>query len=142
LVSRSRAGLPYRSAHKLRHGHAFYGLLHAGTMADYKALSENMLHADIRTTDDTYAMLSSEEVRKRIAGLFSKHDMRERPSTDLENIPNEQMFEVLMGVAKRLAKYIGAVKRSLGYVHDHFHGVIGLCRSSENRIQPEERREF
>jgi hypothetical protein len=39
-------------------------------MADYKALSENMMHADIRTTDDTYAMLSSEEVGRRIAGVI------------------------------------------------------------------------
>jgi integrase len=71
----ARAGLPYRSAHKFRHGHAVYGLLRAGTMADYKALSENMMHADIHTTYDTCAMLSSEEVRKRIAVLFSTTDV-------------------------------------------------------------------
>jgi hypothetical protein len=45
-------------------------------MADYKALPENMMQPDIRTTDDTYAMLSSEEVRRRIAGLFSKGNMQ------------------------------------------------------------------
>jgi integrase len=73
----ARAGLPYRSAHKFRHGHAVYGLLRAQTMADNKALSENMMHADIRTTDDTVAMLSSEEVWKRIAGLF----LRDHPQS-------------------------------------------------------------
>ena len=103
-MSISRAGLPYRSAHKFRHGHAVYGLLRARTMADYKVPSENTMHADIRTTDDTYAVLSSEEVKRRIAGLFSKGDAQERPSTGLENIPNEQLSEMLMEVAKRLAR--------------------------------------
>jgi integrase len=102
----SKAGLEYKSAHKFRHGHAVYGLLHADTMADYKAISENMMHSDIRTTDDTYAMLSSEEVRKRIAGLFSKSVgvPPEVPSTGIGSLSNEKLSEVLIEVAKRLAK--------------------------------------
>jgi len=101
----ARAGLPYRSAHKFRHGHAVYGLLRAGTMADYKALSENMMHADIRTTDDTYAMLSSEEVRKRIAGLFSTTDQASQKTQPegLGKMSNEQLSQMLVEVARRLA---------------------------------------
>jgi integrase len=100
----ARAGLPYRSAHKFRHGHAVYGLLRAKTMADYKALSENMMHADIRTTDDTYAMLSSEEVKNRIAGLFAQPSNRTQgePATSLESLPNERLSEMLFEVARRL----------------------------------------
>jgi integrase len=95
----SKAGLEYKSAH------AVYGLLHADTMADYKAISENMMHSDIRTTDDTYAMLSSEEVRKRITGLFSKTDQRpkEAQPEGLGKISNEQLSQMLVEVARRLA---------------------------------------
>jgi hypothetical protein len=92
--------------HKFRHGHAVFGLLRAGTMADYKALSENMMHADIRTTDDTYAMLSSEEVRKRIAGLFSTTDQASQKTQPegLGKMSNEQLSQMLVEVARRLAK--------------------------------------
>ncbi len=74
-------------------------------MADYKALSENMIHADIRTTDDTYAMLSSEEVRKRIAGLFLTTNQASQKTQleELGKISNEQLSQMLVEVAKRLA---------------------------------------
>ena len=38
------ADLPYKSPHKFRHGHAVYALQHAKTMADYKAVSMNLMH--------------------------------------------------------------------------------------------------
>ncbi len=44
------AGLPYKSAHKFRHGHAVYGLQHAKMMADYKAVSMNLMHANLQVT--------------------------------------------------------------------------------------------
>ena len=64
-----RAGLPYKSPHKFRHGHAVFGLQHAKTMADYQAVSTNLMHEDIRVTDSIYARLASDEVKQRIAGL-------------------------------------------------------------------------
>lgn len=63
------AGLPYKSPHKFRHGHAVYALQHARTMADYKAVSQNLMHADIRVTDGIYAPLLGDEVKRRIAVL-------------------------------------------------------------------------
>jgi len=74
-------------------------------MADYKVISENMMHSDIRTTDDTYAMLSSEEVRKRITGLFSKTDQGSQKTQPegLGNISNEQLSQMPVEVARRLA---------------------------------------
>lgn len=101
----ARGGLPYKSAHKFRHGHAVYGLLHAETMADYKALSANMMHADIRTTDEIYAILSSRETEQRIAGLFSKpvSPPQGAPVGKLGEVSNESLSEMLMEVAKRLA---------------------------------------
>ena len=62
-------GLPYKSPHKFRHGHAVFALQHAKTMADYKAVSMNLMHADIRVTDGIYAPLAGNEVQQRIAGL-------------------------------------------------------------------------
>ena len=38
-------------------------------MADYKAVSMNLMHEDIRVTDSIYAPLASNEVQHRIAGL-------------------------------------------------------------------------
>lgn len=65
------ASLPYRSAHKFRHGHAVYGLLHARTPADFKAISMNLMHSSTRITDEIYSFLSDGEVRQHILGLNS-----------------------------------------------------------------------
>jgi hypothetical protein len=73
-------------------------------MAEHKAIMENMMQSDIGTTDDTYAILLSEEVRKRISGLFLKADVQAWLSTGLECIPNEKLSEMLIEVAKGLAK--------------------------------------
>jgi hypothetical protein len=80
-------------------------MLHADTMTEYKAISENMMHADIRTTDNTYAMLSSDEIRKRITGLFSKTSQgpREAQPEGLGKLSNEQLSQMLVEVARRLA---------------------------------------
>lgn len=63
------AALPYKSAHKFRHGHAVFALQHARTMADYKAISQNLMHSDIRITDGIYAPLLGDEVQERITAL-------------------------------------------------------------------------
>ncbi len=63
------AGVPYQSPHKFRHGHAVYALQHAKTMADYKAVSMNLMHEDIRVTDGIYAPLAGNEVQQRITAL-------------------------------------------------------------------------
>jgi hypothetical protein len=41
-------------------------------MADYKAVSMNLMHHDIKITDSIYAPILSEEVKERIAGLTVK----------------------------------------------------------------------
>ena len=64
-----RAGVPYRSAHKLRHGHAVYALKQAQSLADYKAVSQNMMHASLQTTDAVYAVLTPDDVGARIGNL-------------------------------------------------------------------------
>lgn len=68
----AQAALPYRSAHKFRHGHAAYGLLHCQTMADYKALSLNLMHESLEITDSIYVHLKLEEQRNRITRLVNQ----------------------------------------------------------------------
>jgi len=98
------AGLPYQSPHKFRHGHAVYALQHSDTMADYKAVSMNLMHADIRVTDSVYAPLASEEVRQRIAGLTSAvPSSRRRRTTDLlDGLSNAELAQLLSEAAERL----------------------------------------
>jgi hypothetical protein len=38
-------------------------------MADYKAVSMNLMHEDIRVTDGIYAPLAGDEVQRRITSL-------------------------------------------------------------------------
>ena len=64
-----RAGVPYHSAHKLRHGHALYGVSHSRTMKEYKAVSQNLMHASISVTDGIYGNLTGEDLGATIAGL-------------------------------------------------------------------------
>lgn len=52
----------WKSPHKVRHGHGVYGIMHAQTMAEYKALSQNMMHETVATTDKTYSVLANDEV--------------------------------------------------------------------------------
>lgn len=64
-----KVGLKYRSPHAFRHGHIHYGLEHSRTMADFKAVSLNVMHSKIQTTDEVYSRLSVEEVHTRVGAL-------------------------------------------------------------------------
>jgi integrase len=85
-----KAGLPYKSAHKFRHGHATYGLRHCQTIADYKALSLNLMHESLDITDSIYAHILQEDVRNRIAQL----------STQPINQPDEELQQYLAHISK------------------------------------------
>ena len=62
------AGLPYKSPHKFRHGHAIYGRQHARNMTQYKALSKNLMHSDIRVTE-IYSGTQEDEVKQAYAAF-------------------------------------------------------------------------
>jgi integrase len=66
-----RAGMPYHSPHKLRHGFTAYALKSAKTIAELKAISQNLMHSSLTITDSIYGVLSGEDVASRIAGLGS-----------------------------------------------------------------------
>jgi hypothetical protein len=113
LVKRIRrllteAGLPYKSPHKFRHGHAVYALQHAKTMADYKAMSMNLMHNDIRVTDSIYAPLAGNEVQRRIAGLTGPGPTSDIPTADdevaalIRSMSKEQRAKALMTIAQQM----------------------------------------
>jgi site-specific recombinase XerC len=67
-----RVGLPYHSPHKFRHGHVHYGLQRSKDMADFKAVSLNVMHSSVKTTDEFYSILPGDEVQRRISDLDKK----------------------------------------------------------------------
>lgn len=66
------SGLPYHSPHKFRHGHAVYSLKLAQDVHDLKAISQNLMHANLSVTDGVYGILSDMDVIKRIGSLGKK----------------------------------------------------------------------
>jgi len=100
------AGMEPKSPHKFRHGHAVYGLQHARSMADYKAVSMNLMHNDIRVTDAVYAVLSKEDVRARIASLSSPDPEGRGGLEGLDSLEGEVCSEKLEAVVSVLAEII------------------------------------
>jgi integrase len=99
--------LPPKSPHQFRHGHAVYALQHAKTMADYKAVSMNLMHEDIRVTDGIYAPLAGHEVQDRITSLTnsskSVSPVNPELATLLSALSKEQLSEALIAIAQQLA---------------------------------------
>jgi integrase len=100
------AGLPPKSAHKFRHGHAVYGLQHAQTMADYKAVSMNLMHENVSITDGIYAPMLANEVRDRIAALSRTSPMPpdDELSAYLSRLSREDLSKALIVIAARIAQ--------------------------------------
>lgn len=64
-----KAGIPYLSPHKLRHGHTVYALKRAQNVAQLKAVSQNIMHKSLVTTDQIYGNLVNDDVQDIIAAL-------------------------------------------------------------------------
>ena len=77
------AGLPYKSPHKFRHGYAIYGLERCQTMGEYHALSRNLMHESITTTDQVYTFMEERERGKLLAGL--NHQNLSEPDKELHD---------------------------------------------------------
>lgn len=60
------AGVPYKSPHKIRHGHGVYGVKKAKDIAQLKALSQNLMHANIGITDGIYGRLAEDDLAEII----------------------------------------------------------------------------
>lgn len=79
----ARAGIPYYPPHSLRHGHAVYTLKRCKKMAELKAVSQNLMHSSLKTTEQIYGGLPNDEVGARIAALTQ--DRQSTSRTDLES---------------------------------------------------------
>ncbi len=113
IIKRTRlfyelAGLPYKSPHKLRHGHVVYALLRVKNMAEYKAVSQNIMHDDIKTTDGIYAPFQGDEVQAHIANLSRRADTTVEPNGELrdylQQLKKTQQVEALHILAEELAR--------------------------------------
>jgi site-specific recombinase XerD len=95
------AGLPHKSPHKYRHGYAVYGLQRCETMAEYHALSRNLMHAHIAITDGIYA--HQEEAER--AKLLSRLPRTQNPMPDdelcamLEKLDRDSQSKALIYLA-------------------------------------------
>jgi integrase len=61
------AGIPYKSPHKIRHGFGVYGVKKAKDIKELKAISQNLMHANIGITDGIYGKLAEDD----LAEIFS-----------------------------------------------------------------------
>jgi hypothetical protein len=53
----------------LRYSHAVYALKQVQDVADLKAVSQNLMHASLTTTDSIYSVLTENDVGDRISAL-------------------------------------------------------------------------
>lgn len=63
------AGVRYKSPHKFRHGHTVYALKRADNIAQLKAISQNIMHSSIVTTEGIYGKLINDDVHDIISNL-------------------------------------------------------------------------
>jgi integrase len=69
-----RAEVPYKSPHKIRHGHGVYGVKNARDMGQLKAISQNMMHANVGITDGIYGKLAEDELGEILSNFGIKED--------------------------------------------------------------------
>jgi integrase len=89
-----RAGVAYKSPHKIRHGHVVWALKRCGTLEDLKAVSQNVGHSSLKTTDEIYANLMGDDVAKRIARLGQTSEEQEQMKDLVKEQVKEQMKEL------------------------------------------------
>lgn len=63
----------FLSAHKLRHGHAVFGIKNAQNIKELKAISQNMMHSSIIITDSIYGNLTGDDFTETISGIGNKN---------------------------------------------------------------------
>jgi len=104
-----RAGITYRSPHKLRHGHAVYAIKRAQDMADLKAISQNLMHRNLTTTEGIYGGLPSDDLGNRIGSLM--HQGQSVSSADTVIQLTTQQLEQLLD--NRDAALVNAVANAV-----------------------------
>ena len=69
------AGVEYKSAHALRYGHINYGMKHAKTIQDFKAISLNVMHGSIDITDKIYSRMNIDALNETITNMGYEEEM-------------------------------------------------------------------
>jgi integrase len=72
-----RAGIEYASPHRIRHGHVVYAMSFCTSMDELKAVSQNVMHESVVTTESIYGDLPSDTV-----ALTLKAMSRRKPGED------------------------------------------------------------
>jgi len=85
------AGVRYLSPHKFRHGHAMYGLDRANTRQEIKAVSQNLMHANIGITDQIYGGLLEEDQHATMLAISGK----EKGKADAGLLDYERLAETI-----------------------------------------------
>ena len=92
-----RAGPPCRSPHSQRHGHAVYALQKCATVSDLKAVSQNLMHESLVTTDSIYSVLGGATVGARIAALGDDDEkVVNRPAPDETESELAEQLKVML----------------------------------------------
>jgi len=68
----TRADVPYLSPHKLRRGHIVWASERCENIADYKAVSQNVMHNSINLTDTVYNGMPDALAMQRVSALIEK----------------------------------------------------------------------
>jgi integrase len=92
-----RAGVNYLPPHVLRHSHIVYTVQRCESMADLKAVSQNVMHESLQTTDAIYSELTDTGVAEKIKNLG-----RGSEKMNLDNLPSMSREEVVEALADAL----------------------------------------
>ena len=79
-------------------------------MANYEAISMNLVHADIRVTDGIYALLTSDEVKQRVACLTGQAPVHLPADGDLteflQNVQGAAMAVIGLGISNSMVAQV------------------------------------
>ncbi len=99
------SGLPDYSPHKFRHGHAVYGLKQSQDIQEFKAVSMNLMHANISITDGIYAKLSQEAIKEQISNLGVSNQPATSELTELlSQLANHPDLANLLNLLQQIKK--------------------------------------
>ena len=99
----NRIEYDYHSPHKFRRGYAIYSTALSKNSKDMKAISQNMMHSSIATTE-RYIDLPEKELREKILGLAGQELMT---NDNLDSIVDQ----VADKVTEKLLREIGNLKQ-------------------------------
>ncbi len=88
-----KAGIDYSHPHSLRHGHAVFALKNVKTMAEFKAVSQNLMHNSMSTTDSIYGNMVHDDVHVVITSLGKSHTVTVQDASFLSKL--EQVIEII-----------------------------------------------